>query len=113
MRITRFAAALTLAASLAVPAHAAGPVRSGSAGASLFDLAWSWLATAWLDKGYSIDPDGSTADGDKGYGIDPDGSTADGDKGFTIDPNGLTVQGADPRAASEEGDRGFGIDPNG
>jgi hypothetical protein len=93
-RIVRFAAALTLAASLAVPAHAAGSGRSGT---SLFDLAWSWL-TAWADKGFTIDPDGATADDDKGYGIDPDG---------------LTMQGTDPRAAADDSDRGFTIDPEG
>ena len=98
-RIVRFAAALTLVASFAVPsAHAAGPGLSGHAGASLFDLAWSWLATAWSDKGFSIDPNGGTVNEDKG---------------FTIDPDGLTVQDVNPRATSEEGDRGFSIDPDG
>lgn len=94
-RIVRFAAALTLAASLTAPAHAAGSDRSA---ASLFDFAWTWLASAWPDKG---------------FGIDPDGATADDDRGFTIDPDGLTVQGVDPRAISDESDRGFTIDPNG
>lgn len=94
-RIVRFAAALTLAASLAAPAHAAGFGRSA---ASLFDLAWTWLAAAWPDKGYTIDPNGATADDDRG---------------FSIDPNGLTVQGVDPRAAADDPDRGYSIDPNG
>lgn len=94
-RIVRFAAALTLAASLAVPAHAAGFDRSG---ASLFDLAWTWLAAAWPDKGFGIDPNGATADDDRGYSIDPDG---------------LTVQGVDPRATADDPDRGFTIDPEG
>ncbi|MES1242655.1 MAG: hypothetical protein ABUT39_13655 [Acidobacteriota bacterium] len=98
-RIVRFASALALAASLAVPAaHAAGPLQAGSAGSSLFDLVRTWLATAWSDKGFTIDPDGGTVNGDRGFGIDPDG---------------LTVQMPDPRATSEEGDRGFSIDPNG
>jgi hypothetical protein len=98
-RIVRFAAALTLTASLASPAaHAAGPGRSDLAGASLFGLAWSWLATAWSDRGFSIDPNGGAVNGDKGYGIDPDG---------------LTVQSPGPKATSEETDKGFTIDPNG
>jgi hypothetical protein len=94
-RIVRFAAALTLAASLAVPAHAAGFSRSG---AGLFDLAWTWLASALSDKGFTIDPNGATANGDKGFGIDPDG---------------LTVQGIAPRATADDSDRGYSIDPNG
>lgn len=94
-RIVRFAAALTLAASLAVPAHAAAAGRST---ASFFDLVWTWL---------------STVSSDKGYGIDPNGATANGDRGFGIDPDGLAVQGTAPRATTDDSDRGFGIDPNG
>lgn len=103
-RFVRIAAALTLALAFAVPAaRAAGPFRAAESRAGLIDLAWGWLASLWS----------ATAQVDKGYGIDPDGGTADGDKGYGIDPNGLTVQSADPRAASDETDRGFGIDPNG
>jgi hypothetical protein len=103
-RFVRIAAALTLALILAVPAaQAAGPFRAAESRASLVDMAWSWLASLWS----------ATAQVDKGFGIDPNGGTTDGDKGYGIDPDGLTVQGADPRAASDETDKGYTIDPNG
>jgi hypothetical protein len=88
-RFVRIVAALTLAAALAVPAvQAAGPFHAAAPRPALLDLAWSWLAGLWPD-------------------------TAGADKGFTIDPDGSTVQGAEPRTTPNEGDKGFTIDPEG
>lgn len=75
--LRRTAAALCLAATLAVPAHAL-PERSPEPFGILTWLSELWSAIweeATGDEGKGINPEGKPTipDGDEGHGIDPDG----------------------------------------
>jgi hypothetical protein len=97
------AVALLLAASL--PAAAAGPSRSSTAGAEPSWMDWVARVSAWI--GGRLDAGWSVVWGEDGSSFDPNGrpAAARREDGSSIDPDG--------RIAVTSGDYGSSIDPDG
>jgi hypothetical protein len=97
IRCTAVAVGVAAVLTLTAPAQAASHARR-MAGSGWLDAVWHWVAGDWMGGGASNTAGSNKIPGlklDKGYGIDPDGSTVttqpanpSADKGYGIDPDG-------------------------